>query len=260
MNGNGLRQTPRAECLHKDDEKTLVVRVRRSSQIPSDDCHATLIDISRGGVKLSTDDCLVIGEDVSLTLEVSDLNLGSSFPANVRWLQPVDDTTWRVGCAFNPPLPEGTLASLASNGHVQRRQYPRDPLSTEAKVRWEGTSHGIPVQMVDVSAGGFCFRSGQDHQDVGRLALQLNSDSDSPALVRARVLWKLDTDDGCLFGCEFASSEDRAAFWSDLESTTSRQQAGIDAPGQRRDLRLASLVITFLISLLTLLLLRFFLG
>ncbi len=257
MSGNGLQQTLEEECLLEGDGKSLVVHVRRSSGLPSEDCRATLIDISRSGVKLSTDDCLLIGEDVSLTFDVSDTNLASPIPAKVRWSQPVDGKTWRIGCAFAPPLSEDTLASLASDGHLQRRQDPRRPISREAEVRWEGTARSIPVEMVDASTGGFCFRSDQDGQDSGRLALQLDSDSDSPTIVRARVQWKQDADDGCLFGCEFASSGDRATFWTVLKPRIpQQQQPEIEPARQVRSLRLAWLVIALIASFVAMLLLR----
>ncbi len=256
MSGNGFQQTLEEECLREGDDKSLVVHVQRSSGLPSDECRADLIDISRSGVKLSTDDCLLIGEDVFLTFDVPNTNLGSSVPAKVCWSQPVDGTTWRIGCAFDPPLSEDTLASLASDGHLQRRQDPRLPITMKAEVRWEGIADSISVEMIDASTGGFCFRSSQDGPDGGRLALHLNSDSDHPVLVRARVQWKQETDDGCLFGCEFASSGDRAAFRTVFRPSTILQQPEIDPTPQERRLHPAWMVIAFAASLLGLALLR----
>lgn len=256
MSGNRLQETPREKRCPAGNGESLTVRVRHRSGLPSEDTPATISDISRSGVKLSIKGCLLIGEDLSLTLDVFDSNPPFSFPAKVCWTQPVDDTTWRVGCSFDPPLSDATLSSLASGGHLQRRQDYREPLSLDAKVRWEATSQSIPVQMVDVSAGGFCFRSDQNGKDSPRLVLQLDSDADAPLLLRAKVLWKRNTDDGCLYGCEFATREGRAAFDTHLRSAVSVEQAGTEADPHGQSLRLALLTIIFIGSLLALLLVR----
>lgn len=254
MSASGLQQTPREKRCAAGDGESLTVRVRRRSGLPSEDTPATIIDISHSGVKLSVKDCLLIGEDVSLILDVADVNSASSFPAKVCWTQPVDDTTWRVGCLFDPPLSDATVTSLASGGHMQRRQDYRKPIHLEAKVRWESTSQIIPIQMVDVSTSGFCFQSDQNGKETPRLALQLDSDADAPLSVRAKVQWKRNTDDGCLYGCEFAAPEDRAAFDTYLRSLAPAERS--EAKQRTRGLRLALLTIIFCGSLLALLLVR----
>jgi hypothetical protein len=228
--------------------------VRRLSGLPSGDIPATIIDLSRSGVRLSTGDCLRIGEDLSLTLEVFDSNPARSFPAKVCWTQLTDAAAWRVGCAFDPPLSDATIAGLASGGHMERRQDDRRPVSLQAKLRWEATSQSIPVQIVDVSTGGFCFRSDRNGQDSRRLALQLDSDADAPLLVRAKVQWKQNTDDGCLYGCEFTASRDRAVFYDHLQSVAPLEQLKAEAARRARSLRLAVLTIIFIASFLALLL------
>lgn len=256
MSGNETQQAVREKRCQVSSGKTLTVSVRRRSELPSEETSAAIIDISRSGIKLSIDDCLLIGEDLSLTLEVPDSSLAYSFPAKVRWTQPVDDATWRVGCSLDPPLSEETVDSLASRGYLQRRQDQREPVSLDASVRWETTSQSIPVQMLDVSAGGFCFQSDRNGKDSPRLVLQLNSDADAALMVRAKVLWKQDADEGCLYGCEFAATENRAVLDTYLRSMDSVEQARAEANPHRRGLRLAVLTVIFIGALLALQLVR----
>ena len=214
----------RKDSRYKATDPGLVtVSVRRTAADDESDVQGVLMDLSRGGLRLRVDESLPKGAAVNLTLAATEAGVEICSAATVRWAEPAYPTGWIVGCSLDSRIDESSLDELASCGALERRLDARRPISfcVEAKTELDQTYK--PVQIVNLSAGGFCAMGhGIGAQLHDRLLVKISNDGKAANLVKSRVAWVNESDDGQTFGCTFLSRDGRAlmqAMFSEEESS-----------------------------------------
>ncbi len=167
---------------------------------------ANLLDISRGGLKLSVPIELKIDDVIQLRLanEESQLDLRES--ARVCWIQKDPDSDgWHVGCQIQGAIDEDVLRELATRGLLDRRNKARHCAKVEALAQWELRKDRVPVQILNLSSEGFCLAA-DEPTDVGsRVKLTFCDDNgESSHEILARSTWQKEFENGYMIGCELA--------------------------------------------------------
>ena len=217
-------------------------RVERApGQIPVR-AEATLLDISQYGAKLLASCSLQIHELVTLQIEVAEVERIFSLPAIVRWRQPADTATWRLGCVFTGALPQAVLDELSLLGYMERRQDRRQVVDVAARARWELAKEDFPIRIVSVSASGLRICCEEEGKIGERLLLQLKEDEAEPLFVHSRAVWEREEDGRRVIGCRLASREDYEMLRSALRLAPADGPADTDSPRSRSILGLAVLI------------------
>ena len=202
---SGEPRDNRYKGLQGEDVKVVI---ERKTEGEPEEVVARLLDISRGGAKLTVTACIPFEEAVRLKIDIPDLHVELVIAADVCWTRPADDGGWMLGCAFKPKLPEDALDQLAKGGYVDRRRHARTPLVLRATACWELGETSIPVRLQDASEGGFAMLCPQLGETGQRLLLHLCNDDGSPASIPAKIQWRLKTGDEYLIGCSFSNEKD----------------------------------------------------
>ncbi len=193
---------------------------------------AQLVDLSRSGAELSVATCPSIDAAARLLINVPELQIDLVVEIEVCWAEPGEDDTWRLGCRFEPELPENLLEQLATGGVLDRRTDSRTPVSLRATACWEHDEARVPVRLQDISAGGFCMACAHISQSDRRLLLHLSRPDGKMESIKARMQWRLKTGDQYLVGCGLENVLDfhRLRAVADAEAEQRKLEASKRAP------------------------------
>jgi hypothetical protein len=195
----------RRESRFRAGEQPVRVVFERSGGDAPCELDAELLDFSVYGTRLLLSSPARFHEAVTLRLENDEIGLHISVAANVCWIRKHDAETWRLGCAFEPALPEETLEELFRYRVLDRRQDTRLPVHALGAAQWELSREPAPVQLVDLSEGGCCLQSPVAAPPNSRLVLYLDRRDGTKIDVAARTQWQVQRDNGWLIGCQFVS-------------------------------------------------------
>ena len=203
-----------------NDRLALEVVVRRHDDDAPLEAEATLIDVSRQGLKLSLSEPLAFDEVVHLEVHCREPDVDFAVTAEVKWLRRNDDAgAWIIGCSVSNRIPDEFFEEIASYGAYNRRAAPRHDMTKQAVVRWEACQKKIPVGIVNLSPGGFCISS-PEYAQVGKgLLLELEGSDGKQIQVTAKSKWQLEFESGYLIGCESSVDLFREIL-NDLTGTT----------------------------------------
>lgn len=187
------------------DAKTVEVDIIRLDHQAAPPFAASLVDLARGGAKLSLDKALAMDELLELRLHSERLKLDVRMTAAVCWCQPEGDR-WSLGCRFVPALPHDSLEQLFVTGLLERRFFKRSPLRLEVQAQWEMEAGFLPAMMWDLSDGGFCLLMPTPRTMGGRV-LVLVGDETHSVTVPAKIQWEMHVGGGYLVGCQFVNRQ-----------------------------------------------------
>jgi hypothetical protein len=206
------------------------VMIERHQKRGANRVHGRLVDLSRGGVKISVDCCIPFDETVTLTAEFPEIHFEFHVLADVRWSRQGDGDTWLIGCCFKPGLPDETVERLSNEGYLERRCNPRYPISCDAEAQWELSDESVPVRIADFSAEGFCIVSPRVGKTGQQFQLELKDSDGEPVRVAARMCWQSNAEDGYLVGAEFLNRSDSHRLWEIAYQTTPNQPLRLRVP------------------------------
>jgi hypothetical protein len=184
-----------------------------------------LLELSRSGVRLRVHEPIRHGERIAVALEANGINLRIETEALVCWTQPAQREGWLLCCAFSKSLEDEVISELAVRSIVNRRTESRREISFPADARSELNAEFSAVQVVNCSPYGFGGLASCHLASPGqRLMLRIPAAAtEVPRLVRAKVTWSRQVDQGYALGGAFLTREDCAQV-REMISPNSRQQ------------------------------------
>jgi hypothetical protein len=188
------------------DDFSLPATVHRTGKSGDETIQADLLDMSRCGLKISVSTELAFQELVQVHVESDELGLNLTESARVRWIREEPATnSWTIGCDTEGEIHEDVLEDLVERGLLDRRDSSRRRVTGEALAQWELSENRVPVQLLNLSPGGFCLASDQPTKVGARLKLTLaDDDGQSPYEILARAKWQHEFENGYLIGCDLA--------------------------------------------------------
>ena len=218
---NDLRNEPRFEPKRRQD---LRVQIRRADQ--DDAISGEIVDLSPGGAKIAIPVGLDVDAETVITLQAGSQCIERR--AMVRWCRPARDGWW-AGLSFSEDLSRQHFNALAAVGLIDRRRDTRISHSATMTARWELGSKPIPVELMDLSSGGFKMYSPESGEVGKRVLIATENHSGSPIL--AKVQWQHGRDDGFEIGCAFVDMHGCGTLMQQLEIERPELKAE-DAPEQ----------------------------
>lgn len=201
---------PRSPRFTVADPSGVGVTITRTEQSDHQPLQAELLDVSQHGAKLRVPVNLRFEEAVQLKIEVANSDLGYSGVASVRHIRSLDEESWIIGCAIAPPLSDEAFSYLATTAGKERRRFRRLSISADAIVRRQAQVVGIEATLHNLSSGGICFSS-SEHYEIGEMVkIAVDDPEGNQRIVDARICWHVDSDDGSIAGCKFASKSSYA--------------------------------------------------
>lgn len=206
---------------------------------------ADLLDLSPGGAKLSTRSAVSFQESVILKLENILASQQLCIESQVQWIRRGPPGTWILGCSFDRSLAADQFESLSAVSFVERRRSRRKANATHGTVDWELGERDIPVELQNLSKGGFCIKAPRAGKTAGRLHLAVNAGAQGRCRVRATARWQLPHDNSYLIGCEFVD----AASYQNLREALRLDQAKAEIR-QARQRRISTLALLGIVAFL----------
>jgi hypothetical protein len=210
------------------------VRLKRCDSADSTEFDAELIDISRGGTKLRVATCLKFEESVGLKIEIPSVDLNCYVLATVRHIREAGAGRWVIGCSVDPPLEERAIARIVTQAAVDRRRWPRYPISLAVSVRRQLDLVDNAAVMTNLSQGGFCVRLSAPCEADERIRVVVAGSAQGNTVIEARAQWQMETTQGFLAGCAFLRPDDyhivRAAASSVAAGVASRAPRPVRRP------------------------------
>jgi len=208
------------------------VRICRQADTNGQSIDGTLLDLSRGGAKLSLARCIAIQEVIELEIELVDANVCLTLQAEVRWLRPQKQNMWSIGVAFCERLSDEQLALLAGGGYLERREGTRYGSNIPATIRRELSEETIPVEVVNISVAGIGLSSAEPIEIGQHVQLRLLVEAYSDKILTATTRWIVRVDDHYHIGCMLHRSEDHrhlkcAAFGFEIEKFSTAPKARV---------------------------------
>ncbi len=162
-------------------------------------------DLSLRGAKLKVPRRLQRDQPVEIEIFQRAINVKVATTAKACWVRPHDADNWLVGFAFEVPFTLQDMTQLAKQGLIERRRDQRKSVEIAAFARWELSERCVPVQILDVSPGGFALRVPEPVHQGARILLTVSDDVSAEKPVMARTLWATEQDGEHLAGCGFVS-------------------------------------------------------
>ena len=201
---------------------TYAATISRSGESGTESIDVCLLDMSRGGLKLSVPVELAIHEIVQLHIASEELQMNMEESAQIRWIRKDPDSDgWHVGCQIQTIIDEDVLEQLAERGLLDRRNSARQRVNCEALAQWELREDSVPVRLLNLSSEGFCLASDQPTNIGSRIKLTLcDENGASSHEILARSKWQIDFDNGYMIGCELAVEDifDLVGYFADSPS------------------------------------------
>jgi|GEM_PF-2937974 len=224
---------PRAPRFEVSDPSEVIVTVTRTEDAEHTSFSAKLIDVSQYGTKLQVPVNFRFEESLQLRIEVIDSELEYHGVASVRHIRSAgkagDEESWIVGCAVAPPLSDETFAYLATAAGKERRQFRRLPIAAKATVRRQMQTEGTTAALHNLSSGGFCFSSSEQYEIGECVQLTITDNDGEPRVIESNICWQVESPDGSIAGCQFASSSsysELCAFLKESPEPKSPRSAG----------------------------------
>lgn len=199
--------------------QALEVTLAKNGSRPDQSVLARLIDISRGGAKLSLASPVLFNSDALLRLKSPSLGLDLTMNAGMCWSRPEEERGWLLGCSFSPRLPEEVLSKLIESDVLERRITERRQRRIPITAQWELDPAPIPGYLWDVSEGGFCFLS---PSKAGEQVTISPTETRRSTTIRARRQWSLEVGGGYVVGCRYLNAGDHRIF-EDLQGAHERK-------------------------------------
>lgn len=188
---SAVRLLPRYELL---DEGLLEVDIRVGDTRHSGE----IVDLSRGGAKITVGVNLPIDTDISVTIKSGSQEIVKR--SRICWNRATLNGWW-IGIAFEAELGEKQFNSLATGGFIERRRDARIPYEATMTARWELGSEPVPVKLVDLSSGGFKMTAPSAAEVGKRVLIETAGNAGSPIV--AKVQWQHPTEAEFEIGCAF---------------------------------------------------------
>lgn len=189
-----------------------------------DEIPATLMDMSRGGVRISLAKELSVGDPIRLQLHLAD---GRLIDANVCWVASDILKGWIVGCSFLNRISSEEMAEIAASKMLERRTNPRQEVSCYVAAKTTTNSTYQQVQIVNLSNGGFSAKTSSLHvRPDDRLLLLTDLKSFKHAKhIRARVEWVREDKQVAetTIGCSFLTTRDGRQLKSVVDAGSMRR-------------------------------------
>jgi hypothetical protein len=203
-------RSPRVEIK---DGRSGQVEVRRLTDTGMETLRGNLLDLSRGGAKISLDRGLLFDESISLSVSIPEIDLQFTVDSTVVWCRAGDADTWIAGCSFQSGLPAEVVDRLAAAGYLDRQASPRYPVALRGTVCWELSAGSVAAVVQDLSSEGFCMLCRKSGEPGQRLKLRLSSADGRQRMIAARSRWQIRTEEGFLVGCAFLNPYDFHVLW-----------------------------------------------
>jgi hypothetical protein len=209
-------------------EHSCEVQIQRRGKDSDEALEGELIDLSQGGAKLLVSTCLQFSEVIRLIVRIPTLALEIDVTADVRWTRPEGNTSWLVGCSFNPGISEELLHKLAVHSLVERRRSPRYAVTAQVIMSRQSSDQRHTVRLKDISTGGFCLTCEQPVPLGSKVLIELPTRHGVEMEITANVRWHMSADDVHLIGCAFNSSKDYQALRDSIRDDS--EQLTPDSP------------------------------
>ncbi len=193
----------RPERAQSRDDRLVHVTVERRQGEVVRRLKAEMLDLSTGGAKLRVSELLRLDEKIDVRIETHDRHIELTVPSKICWIRADGANHWTLGCAFQPPLPNHLIVSLAHRGYVERRTNHRKPIQRTAQVRWEMESTWQAVTLLDYSDDGFCMTGLLPSLETSRLLLNGQLAEGEHVELPAQLQWKCRENDTWVCGCQF---------------------------------------------------------
>ena len=162
-----------------------------------------LVDLSKGGAKLKTQQPVPTGQQLSLSFNADEIEGNLAVDATVCWSQLAGAAEWYLGCSFEPQVPQHVLNQFARSGVFDRRDEGRREVNIKSSAAWELSSAASAAYIVNLSPGGFCLTSHQPGKPGSRVMLRIEGAGGRQEKVTGRCRWQAETNAGYTLGCEF---------------------------------------------------------
>jgi hypothetical protein len=199
-------QTPREPRYRFDGKQTVEVDLELRDGLESRSLNATLLDISRSGVRLAARELVPLGQLARLKFSFSELGAVLYVSARSCWAREGKKGTWILGCSLDPNLPDGFLSRLTAAGNIDRRSEDRVAGDIQIAASWNLNSWQT-VRLVNYSPGGFCISASDSVSEEPRCHLRLGR-PDAELLLVANVQWRLELEGCYRIGCSFFNGRD----------------------------------------------------
>ncbi len=198
-----IRHEPRFS-VRKLDATAVTVAIQRSEQdLPPQTITGVAADVSATGMRLALDAMPPKGAAVSIHFQIPEIGVDLMLEGCVRWVQPKDGESWWVGCSLDSRIPSESLAKMAANDIMDRRQDERLPASCKAKAKWELSSDVTEVEVTNYSMGGCAITAENPVTPASDRMMLIFESEGSKTQLPVRVIWSRG---GTRFGCAFLSN------------------------------------------------------
>ena len=114
-NDSALKDVPTGERSDQDQfGQTASVLIKWIDDTCSTTICGNLLNVTRRGIKLSIPSFIPLDNVVSLRIRVREIHLDLLASEEICWTRPSDNSTWVLGCAFDPALPRGSLKKFSA--------------------------------------------------------------------------------------------------------------------------------------------------
>lgn len=165
------------------------------------------VGLTDSTAEIALDVELAVGEEVGVIFHNADRDVQLSTAAEVRKVRSTSAGKWAVSLSFDPALSRSDLDRLVPDNRIERRASPRQPIIGHALVDWGDGAPLVPVQLKDISGGGFCMIAAEPAIMNKRLHLILETARQKRFVIPARSRWQVKSDVGYSIGCEFLYSQ-----------------------------------------------------
>lgn len=216
--------------MHQEARREQRYRIPDSSKINAILTHegqqqsVRLLDLSQSGLRLRIADSVPHGATLRVAISAVGTDFNADFNAKVTWLEANHDG-WLVGCSMHPSIPAEALNDWVQCGLIERRRDMRRPISFHAEAKTNLACEFQQIQIVNVSAGGFCAVVEESvAKPDDRLLVRIDKDIDGEErLLQAKVAWVEETvAGGQSLGCNFLTKSDYAK----LQAVAEKERVG----------------------------------
>ena len=168
----------------------------------------SLLDLSRGGAKISIDAPISPDETVLVCIDFTEYGLTIKQPAHACWLRFSGDGTWHAGLSFAEELPHRVVPRLIEVGYIERREEDRIPIDLAGSVRdLSNTDRAHAVMLKDYSQGGVNLLAPERRSLHDPFILEIRSGNGELRQILCEAVWQKEHADSVRIGCRFLSSD-----------------------------------------------------
>lgn len=204
-----MSQTLEVPVATRRETRRFVIqaRIQRSANVAAVQVHGMAVGLSESSADVVLDAELPAGEEVTVTFDNARLDVQLAAVGAVRRSRSTSSGKWAVTLDFEHPLSRAELDKLIPGNRIERRASTRQPIIGQAVVDWGNGGAPVPVQLKDISGGGFCMIAAEPAVINKRLHLVLETAAQTRFEIPARARWQVKSDQGYAIGCEFLYSQ-----------------------------------------------------